>query len=66
VVLTKREQEVIACIAEGLTNKEIGDRLHIAADTVKSHIHHVLEKLGLRSRVELAAHARTLLTPQGE
>jgi DNA-binding NarL/FixJ family response regulator len=55
VRLTKRERQVIDLLGEGLSNKEIGTRLHIAVHTVKSHVHNVLEKLALRSRLEVAA-----------
>ena len=54
--MTKREREVVALIAEGLSNKEIAERLHIALHTVKSHMHNVLEKLGLHSRLQVAAY----------
>ena len=57
--LTRREREVIELIADGLSNKEIADRLHIATHTVKSHVHAVLEKLGLHTRLEVAAYAHT-------
>jgi DNA-binding NarL/FixJ family response regulator len=56
--LTKREKEIINLISEGLSNKEIASRLHIATHTVKSHIHNVLEKLTLGSRLQIAAFAR--------
>jgi DNA-binding NarL/FixJ family response regulator len=55
VRLTTREREVIDLLGEGLSNKEIGTRLHIAVHTVKSHVHNILEKLALRSRLEVAA-----------
>ena len=55
VRLTSRERQVIALLGEGLSNKEIATRLHIAVHTVKSHVHNVLEKLALRSRLEVAA-----------
>jgi len=55
VRLTNRERQVIDLLAEGLSNKEIATRLHIAVHTVKSHVHNVLEKLALRSRLEVAA-----------
>jgi len=55
VRLTSRERQVIDLLGEGLSNKEIGQRLHIAVHTVKSHVHNVLEKLSLRSRLEVAA-----------
>jgi DNA-binding NarL/FixJ family response regulator len=56
--LTSREQEIIALISEGMSNKEIAARLHIATHTVKSHVHNVLEKLALGSRLQIAAFAR--------
>ena len=55
VRLTKRERQVIDLLGEGLSNKEIATRLHIAVHTVKSHVHNILEKLALRSRLEVAA-----------
>ena len=55
VRLTAREQQIIALLGEGLSNKEISSRLNIAVHTVKSHVHNVLEKLALRSRLEVAA-----------
>jgi two-component system nitrate/nitrite response regulator NarL len=55
VRLTVRERQVIALLGEGLSNKEIAKRLTIAVHTVKSHVHNVLEKLALRSRLEVAA-----------
>jgi len=57
--LTRREREVTELIADGLGNKEIAVRLNIAADTVKSHVHSILEKLALRSRLQIAAFAHT-------
>jgi DNA-binding NarL/FixJ family response regulator len=47
----------MSVIAEGLSNKEISGRLHIAVHTVKSHVHVILEKLALRTRLEIAAFA---------
>jgi DNA-binding NarL/FixJ family response regulator len=57
VSMTKREREVVALIGEGLSNKEIAQRLHIALHTVKSHMHKVLDKLALHSRLQVAAYA---------
>jgi len=57
VRMTKREREVTDLIAEGLSNKEIAQRLNIATYTVKSHVHNILEKLTLHTRLQIAAHA---------
>ena len=57
VRMTARERQVMASIADGLSNKEIADRLHIATHTVKSHVHNILEKLALHTRLEVAAYA---------
>jgi DNA-binding NarL/FixJ family response regulator len=54
---TRREREVTQLIAAGLSNKEIAERLHIATHTVKSHVHRILEKLALHSRLQLAVRA---------
>lgn len=59
VRMTRREREVTALIAEGLSNKEIAQRLHLATDTVKSHVHNILEKLALHTRLEIASFAHT-------
>jgi two-component system NarL family response regulator len=56
-VLSEREREVLALIAEGLRNREIADRLVISEPTVKTHVRHVLEKLRIRNRAEAAAFA---------
>jgi DNA-binding NarL/FixJ family response regulator len=55
--LTAREREVIALIAEGLSNKAIAHRLGVATDTVKSHVRNIMDKLALRSRLQIAAYA---------
>ncbi len=56
--MTKREQEVIQLIAEGLENKAIAQRLGVAGDTVKSHVRNIMGKLMLHSRLAIAAHSR--------
>lgn len=56
--LTRRELEVIALIEERLSNKEIAIRLQIEVQTVKNHIHNILEKLQLDGRREVAHYAR--------
>ncbi len=57
VKMTPREREVISLISEGLSNKEISQRLHIASYTVKSHVRNVMEKLMLHTRLQIAAYA---------
>ncbi|MDR3667007.1 MAG: response regulator transcription factor [Ignavibacteriaceae bacterium] len=57
VRMTKREKQVIELIADGSTNKEIAQRLHLSTYTVKSHVHNILEKLALNTRVQIAKHA---------
>ena len=58
VRMTRREREVIDLIGQGLSNKEIAQRLNIAAHTVKSHVRNVMEKLALHTRLQIAAYSR--------
>ena len=58
VKLTGRELEIITLIAEGLPNKEIAQRLFIEIQTVKNHIHNILDKLQLHNRLEAVQYAR--------
>lgn len=53
-VLTAREKQILQLIRDGLSNKEIATRLHIAPNTVKNHVHHLLDKLNMRSRHDAA------------
>ena len=53
--LTPREWEVAELVAQGLTNREIADRLVVAARTVDSHVAHILAKLGFSARAQVAA-----------
>jgi len=58
--LTDRERDILALIGEGLTNREIGQRLYLAEKTVKNHISRMLAKLGVERRVQaavIASHA---------
>jgi DNA-binding NarL/FixJ family response regulator len=57
VRMTRREREVIDLIGEGLSNKEIAQRLNIATHTVKSHVRNVMEKLALHTRLQIAAYS---------
>ena len=52
--LSPTELEVVACVAEGLTNPQIAERLIMSRSTVKTHLGHVYAKLGISSRAELA------------
>ncbi|MFF3763951.1 response regulator [Streptomyces sp. NPDC001922] len=52
--LTNREREVLALIGEGLTNRQIGQRLYLAEKTVKNHISRLLAKLGVERRIQAA------------
>jgi len=57
--MTNREREVIELIADGLTNKQIGQKLHVSAYTIRSHIHNIMEKLTLHTRLEIANYTFT-------
>jgi non-specific serine/threonine protein kinase len=52
--LTRREREVAALIARGLTNRQIAEELFIAERTADTHVEHILAKLGLGSRTQVA------------
>jgi DNA-binding CsgD family transcriptional regulator len=60
--LTIREFEVAKKIAEGLTNPQIGDALFVSPKTVSAHVEHILAKLGVSRRTEVAAWVATLGT----
>jgi two-component system response regulator DevR len=61
--LSAQERRILELVAEGLTNKQIGDRLFLAEKTVKNYMSNVLAKLGLVSRTQAAVFATRLLTP---
>jgi DNA-binding NarL/FixJ family response regulator len=52
-LLSKRELQVVRCLAEGLSNREIAQRLELSQHTVKNHLFRVFDKLGVSSRIEL-------------
>lgn len=60
VTLTDRERDVLMLVDEGAANKEIASRLFISESTVKTHVVHLLEKLGVASRAAAASEARRL------
>lgn len=69
--LTEREREILALIGEGLTNRQIGQRLFLAEKTVKNHISRLLAKLGVERRIQAAviatqAQAQTRDRPKDE
>ena len=59
VQMTKREREVIGLLSDGMSNKEIGQTIRVSTYTVKSHIHNIIEKLALHTRLEIANYSYT-------
>jgi LuxR family maltose regulon positive regulatory protein len=59
-LLTPREQEILALMAEGASNREIAERLVVTVGTVKGHVNHILDKLGAHNRTGAVARAREL------
>ena len=57
--MSKREREVIQFLGEGMSNREIGQKIRISTYTVKSHIHNIMEKLALHTRLEIANYSYT-------
>jgi len=58
VLLSKRETEIVSCVSEGLTNREIATRLKISENTVKNYLFHTFDKLGVSNRLELLLYNR--------
>jgi DNA-binding NarL/FixJ family response regulator len=56
-LLTKREEDVVRLVAEGLQNREVAKELKLSEHTIRNYMFHVFEKLGVSSRVELALYA---------
>jgi len=59
-LLTDREHEVLMCIADGCSNREIGERLFISENTVKKHVNSIYSKLGVTRRTQAVLRAREL------
>jgi DNA-binding NarL/FixJ family response regulator len=57
--VTKREQEIIELLGKGMSNKEIAQKLNLATYTIKSHVHNILEKLALHSRLQVVAYSQS-------
>lgn len=55
--LTERELEILRLLAEGLTDREIGERMYISVTTVRYHVNNLIGKTGMKSRTELAVNA---------
>lgn len=58
--LSRRELEVLEHIAEGASNREIADGLHVSTNTVKTHINHLYAKMGVNRRTQAVARGRSL------
>jgi two-component system response regulator DevR len=58
--LTDREREILGLIADGLTNRQIGDRLFLAEKTVKNYVSGLLAKLGMQRRTQAAVYGATI------
>jgi DNA-binding NarL/FixJ family response regulator len=58
VRLTEREQEILILVAEGLTNRQIADRLEVSLSTANFHVQNILDKIGAKTRTEAVALAR--------
>ena len=57
-VLTQREIEVLQCIADGLRNQEIAEKLFNSEETIKKHIYHMFQKLHVKNRLSLVTKAK--------
>lgn len=57
--MTIRERQVVLLLGDGMSNKEIAIKMHISTYTVKSHIHNLMEKLALHTRLEIANYSYT-------
>ena len=56
ITLTQRQQEILSLLAEGKPDDEIGKTLHLQESTVRAHVHHILQRLGLKNRSQAVAY----------
>ena len=56
--LSRREQQLVKMVGQGLTNKEIAAQLNLSEQTVKNHVHRMLRKMGVRSRLQVVTTCR--------
>jgi DNA-binding NarL/FixJ family response regulator len=56
-LVSDREKQIVQLVAQGLRNREIGEKLFISEQTVKNHLHNIFDKLGVSDRLELALYA---------
>ncbi|HEY4849732.1 MAG TPA: helix-turn-helix transcriptional regulator, partial [Streptosporangiaceae bacterium] len=64
--LTPQEQRIAALLASGKTNRELARELSLSVNTVETHLRHIYAKLGIRTRLELAALTASGGDPRGE
>ena len=55
--LTSRQQEILSLLSEGQSDDEIAKLLHLEESTVRAHVHHILQRLGLKNRAQAVAYA---------
>ena len=60
--LTVRQEQILALLGEGRSDKEIGQALHLEESTVRSHVHHILQRLGLENRTQAVLYANRKVT----
>jgi DNA-binding NarL/FixJ family response regulator len=58
VLLTTRETQIMRLVASGMSNRDVANRVHVSEGTVKTHLHHIYEKVSVRGRLELTLKAR--------
>lgn len=64
ITLTQRQHEILTLLSEGKSDEEIGKTLHLQESTVRAHVHHILQRLGLETRAQAVAYAHKSLKNQ--